>query len=61
MNEPTQGEFQPVSAMLQMPQLAPPVDRTAAVPAGADGDTPGVEANFLPLLAGGLGLLSSLL
>ncbi|MFE2023229.1 hypothetical protein ACFW9O_34940 [Streptomyces sp. NPDC059499] len=47
MNEPTQGEFQPVSAMLQMPQLAPPVDRTAAVPAGADGDTPGVEANSL--------------
>ncbi|WCE02524.1 hypothetical protein PGH47_43045 (plasmid) [Streptomyces sp. HUAS 31] len=48
------------SAMLQMPQQAPPIDRTAATPGRADGNAPGVEADFLPLLpivasaAGGL-------
>ncbi|MFD8197865.1 hypothetical protein [Streptomyces wuyuanensis] len=34
------------SALLQTPRQAPPIDRTAAMPAGAHGDTPGIEANF---------------
>ncbi|MGW1374420.1 hypothetical protein ACWD6P_09090 [Streptomyces sp. NPDC002446] len=46
MNEQImQDEVQPASAVLQMPQQTPPIDRTAAIPAGADSDTPGVEAN----------------
>ncbi|WP_318218777.1 hypothetical protein [Streptomyces sp. SCL15-6] len=45
-------EVQPASAMLQMPQQTPPIDRTAAVSANAEPDAPGVEADFLPLLAG---------
>ncbi|MFC8095439.1 hypothetical protein [Streptomyces sp. NPDC057301] len=32
------------SAMLQMPQQTPPIDRRAATPGRADNDTPGVEA-----------------
>ncbi|MFD8197866.1 hypothetical protein [Streptomyces wuyuanensis] len=34
------------SVLLQTPRQAPPIDRTAAVPAGAHGDHPGVEADF---------------
>ncbi|MGW1374419.1 hypothetical protein ACWD6P_09085 [Streptomyces sp. NPDC002446] len=53
MNEQTiRDEVQPTSAVLQMPQQTPPIDRTAAMPAGADSDTPGVEPNILPLIAG---------
>ncbi|MGW2086278.1 hypothetical protein [Streptomyces sp. NPDC001880] len=53
MNEQiTRDEVQSATAMPQMPQQTPPIDRTAAMPAGADSDTPGVEANFVPLLAG---------
>ncbi|MGW9597659.1 hypothetical protein ACWHLZ_46290 [Streptomyces chartreusis] len=37
----------PTSAMLQMPQQTPPIDRMAAAPGHADGNTPGVEADFL--------------
>ncbi|WP_329583255.1 hypothetical protein [Streptomyces sp. NBC_01361] len=45
MNELTQhDEVEPASAMLQMPQQNPPIDRTAAVTANADTDAPGVEA-----------------
>ncbi|MGX1487763.1 hypothetical protein [Streptomyces tendae] len=33
---------------LQMPQQAPPIDRTSHLPAGAPADTPGVEANYTP-------------
>ncbi|MGW2086279.1 hypothetical protein [Streptomyces sp. NPDC001880] len=48
MNEQiTRDEVQPTSAMPQMPQQTPPIDRTAAMPAGADSDTPGIEANSL--------------
>ncbi|MFD8197864.1 hypothetical protein [Streptomyces wuyuanensis] len=35
------------SALLQTPRQAPPIDRTAAMPAGTHGDTPGVEANIV--------------
>ncbi|MFE5197966.1 hypothetical protein ACFQ93_30220 [Streptomyces sp. NPDC056601] len=45
MNELTQqDEVQPASAVLEMPQQSPPIDRTAAVAANADTDAPGVEA-----------------
>jgi hypothetical protein len=48
MNELTQhDEVQPASAMLQMPQQNPPIDRTAAVSANTDPDAPGVEAASL--------------
>ncbi|MER6168025.1 hypothetical protein [Streptomyces violaceorubidus] len=48
MNELTQhDEVQPVSAMLQMPQQNPPIDRTAAVSANTDPAAPGVEAASL--------------
>ncbi|WP_329583258.1 hypothetical protein [Streptomyces sp. NBC_01361] len=50
-------EVEPASAMLQMPQQNPPIDRTAAVAAHADTDAPGVEADFFPLLAGLASLL----
>ncbi|MEV5817215.1 hypothetical protein [Streptomyces mutabilis] len=50
-------EVQPASAMLQMPQQNPPIDRTAAVSANTDPDAPGVEADFIPLLAGLASLL----
>ncbi|MGW2086280.1 hypothetical protein [Streptomyces sp. NPDC001880] len=36
-------------ATLRMPQQAPPIDRTAAIPPGTDSETPGVEANILPM------------
>ncbi|MFE5197967.1 hypothetical protein ACFQ93_30225 [Streptomyces sp. NPDC056601] len=45
-------EVQSASAVLEMPQQSPPIDRTAAVAANADTDAAGVEADFLPLLAG---------
>ncbi|MER6847056.1 hypothetical protein ABT322_08540 [Streptomyces flaveolus] len=48
----TRDEVQPASAALQMPQQNPPVDRTAAVSANTGPEAPGVEADFLPLLAG---------
>ncbi|MGW7647110.1 hypothetical protein [Streptomyces bobili] len=57
MNEPTmRDESRPAFASLQMPQQAPPVDRTTTRPGANDGDASGVEANFLPLL----GVLGSL-
>ncbi|MGW9597661.1 hypothetical protein ACWHLZ_46300 [Streptomyces chartreusis] len=37
----------PTSAVLQMPQQTPPIDRMAATPGHADSNTPGVEANML--------------
>ncbi|MGW1374422.1 hypothetical protein ACWD6P_09100 [Streptomyces sp. NPDC002446] len=37
-------------ATLQMPQQAPPINRTAARPQGAGSDAPGVEADVLPWL-----------
>ncbi|MBT2393407.1 hypothetical protein J7E87_29340 [Streptomyces sp. ISL-1] len=48
-------ESRPVFASLQMPQQAPPIDRTSTRP-GAAGDTSGVEANGLfDLIAKGIG------
>ncbi|MFI1398655.1 hypothetical protein [Streptomyces sp. NPDC020681] len=49
-DQTTRDESRPVFASLQMPQQAPPIDRTPAGPAGTNGDTSGVEANFLPLI-----------
>jgi hypothetical protein len=46
-----EAAFRP--ALPQMPQQAPPVDRTTSTP-GAVGDTPGIEANGI---LGGLGQL----
>ncbi|MGW9597660.1 hypothetical protein ACWHLZ_46295 [Streptomyces chartreusis] len=51
----------PTSAMLQMPQQTPPIDRMAATPGHADSNTPGVEADFLPLIPLVAGAASGLL
>ncbi|MGW7647111.1 hypothetical protein [Streptomyces bobili] len=48
MNEPTmRDESRPAFASLQMPQQAPPVDRTTTRPGATGADSPGVEANGL--------------
>ncbi|MFI1398653.1 hypothetical protein [Streptomyces sp. NPDC020681] len=56
IDQTTRDESRPVFASLQMPQQAPPIDRTSARPAGTNGDTSGVEANGLfDLIAKGIG------
>lgn len=48
----TPHQTQPASATLQMPQQTPPIDRTTTTPTNTDPDNPGIEPDFLPLLAG---------
>jgi hypothetical protein len=58
MSEQTLRVRQSAAPAMHLPQQTPPIDRAAALPSATGHGTPGVEADFFPLipiLAGGLG------